>query len=318
MSYLIISFGQDGYITAQKLYKMKIPFMVLARRSQSVSEKLNRSPHLKNFVVYSEIIDISTLIEIKKTFGFEEILNFAANSFVQDSITNFKSYVNNNSSIVWEILKFLQFEPSISYFHPLSSEILSDSANGDFKPRNSYGLGKLIDYHSCRISAETHSLNICTCIMFNHESKYRPDQFFTKKIIKGLFDKSISTLNIYNSKSYRDWGYAPEFIDLILNRPRSNGFQLTQLGTGFSMTVEDFVDHAFNHMSLDFEKNEVNGLLRWRSATLNINEQSRDIKDASRIKVAECEEVKKSFKRLPDIHTSSLVRQLMDDFGEQA
>ena len=42
MSYLIISFGQDGYITAQKLYKMKIPFMVLYGENTQYRIKLKK------------------------------------------------------------------------------------------------------------------------------------------------------------------------------------------------------------------------------------------------------------------------------------
>lgn len=314
MSYVIIGLGQDGFLAAKALKKENIPFCILTRRSMRLSEILDKNVEIKSHVTYTESIELEDLIKLYRSFKFSNILNFAANSFVQDSRLNFKNYTLSNSNIIWEIIKFLKVEPEVNLFHPLSSEILSSSVSSEFVPRNAYGLSKLIDYHSCRIAGEQENLNIHNCILFNHESIYRPNQFFTKKIIRFLNDKITSEISIYNAKSYRDWGYAPEFIDLILGKKPPKGFKLSQLGTGKLMSVEEFIDCALEVLRITFDKIEKNGLLSWTTQHMKINEISRDVADKDRVVKANPNLVRATFSRIPIISQENLVETLVRDY----
>jgi len=313
MRYLIIGLGQDALLSALKLFEEGSQFKIIVRRSQSVSNKLKVFTKLTNHIQYIDNIDAAELLKIYNDFPFDEILNFAANSYVQDSKDNFATFIESNSGIVWEILKFLHIYPNVSFFHPLSSELYDKGSVDSFFPRNSYGLSKLVDYHSCRLAAEYQELKITNCVLFNHESYFRPEHFFTKKIIKALLEPKIIDLKVYNAKSQRDWGYAPEFIEMILDRDRAKGFNLYQLGTGELMSVENFIDEVLKVVKLDFSKKEKNGLIEWRSSCLNITEEVRSIKDQNRIVSANKKLVKASFGKLPKIHTKRLVSKLIKD-----
>lgn len=313
MKYLIIGLGQDGLLTAKALERNNIPFLIITRRSMRISRYLELNPYYKNYVKYIDWLGMHDLIEIYKTFKFTHITNFAANSFVQDSSLNFKQFIDTNSSVVWEILKFLKLEPSIYFFHPLSSEILSSRCEQSLEPRNAYGLAKLIDLHSCRLAADTNSLNVHNSILFNHESKYRSNQFFTKKIINLLCDKTGSNASIYNAKSQRDWGYAAEYVDIILSKENSKGYELTQLGTGTLMSVEQFIDAALHVLNISFDKTEKLGLLSWRTDKTTITEVSRDEKDQNRVLKANIDLVSAGFGKVPQISQQNLVKKLIKD-----
>ncbi len=312
--YLILGFGQDALLSALELYRCKVPFMILTRRSQNASIKLKNFPYLIPHIRYAESIDVPVLLELKDEFKFGEILNFAANSFVQDSKVSFSSFIETNSRIVWEIIKFIRLQPNVILFHPLSSELFNTNSNDIFEPRNAYGLAKLVDYHSCRIACEFSDLKIDTCILFNHESIHRPGQFFTKKVISGIFSNDIKELRVYNAKSKRDWGYAPEYIKMILSRKRLPHFSLLQLGTGQLFSVEQFIDTSFELLNIDYSKSESGNLLKWSSDKLNIIETNRDEVDESRNVCADKKAVIESFGNLPNFCKKELVKQLIYDF----
>lgn len=314
MNNLIIGLGQDATILALKLLKMKDSFKLLVRRSANSSKMIDKYNELRPHVIYSQEIDFSALLSIHQEYEINYIYNFAANSFVQDSYLNFGTYINENYRIVTEILKFLKTDPRVSLFHPLSSEILDPSDLSRFQPRNAYGVSKLTEYYSCKVFSEYTNSPITTCVMFNHESNLRTNHFFTKKILNGIIEGRNKTLEIYNTQSKRDWGYAPEFIDIILKSKKQNCTGLTYLGTGTSYSVENFIDMAFTEIGVDYEKKIINDKLKWDSSNVTINEISRDAKDSKRILLANRLSVEQTMGSVPTIYGQKLVQKLINDY----
>ena len=77
--FLILGFGQDALVSSE-LYRCKVPFVILTRRSQNASMKLDSFPDLIPHIRYAETIEVPVLLELHNEFKFGEILNFAANS----------------------------------------------------------------------------------------------------------------------------------------------------------------------------------------------------------------------------------------------
>ena len=321
MRALVIGLGQNGRLMCERLISEGIPFRSVIRRSSSSVGYARQSGIPSAQLISQSVFSAEVLVEIYSNFPFTHIFNFAANSFVQDSGDHFKSYIESNSGITWELLKFLKKMPDIWMLQPLSCEILIGSPTSEddlplyFAPRNAYGLSKLVDLHSCSIERQNSGSQIFSPILFNHESRLRPEQFFSRKVLKFLKDtsKSSSELQIFNTASVRDWGSAPEYIGMLLSAAPDRLIGQPLLGTGHGMTIETFIDHAITALSLKAEKRTEDGLLRWFGEGWQITEANRDPRDEARIVVANRTMVATAFGRAPKIFGAELVRQLAQD-----
>ena len=104
---------------------------------------------------------------------------------------------------------------------------------------------------------ESYGLHISCGILFNHESPRRGGTFVTRKITRavarikhGLQDK----LPLGNLDAYRDWGYAPDYVRamwMMLQQDEPGDYVI---GTGEAHSVREFVEVAFQHAGLDWEK----------------------------------------------------------------
>jgi GDPmannose 4,6-dehydratase len=126
-----------------------------------------------------------------------------------------------------------------------------------FYPRSPYGAAKVYGYWMTRNYREAYGMFAVNGILFNHESPRRGQTFVTRKIthsvarIKaGLEDR----LFMGNIDAARDWGYAPEYVEamwLMLQHDEPSDYVVA---TGTSYTVRDFLQFAFEHVGLDWEK----------------------------------------------------------------
>jgi len=96
----------------------------------------------------------------------------------------------------------------------------------------------------------------CNGILFNHESPSRGETFVTRKITRavakvryGLKEKLL----IGNIDPKRDWGYAPEYVEVmwrILQQEEPDDYVLA---TGETHTVKEFADLAFKEVDMELE-----------------------------------------------------------------
>lgn len=98
-----------------------------------------------------------------------------------------------------------------------------------------------------------YSLYCCTGILANHESPLRPERFVTQKIISTV--KAISAghevkLRLVNLDIWRDWGWAPEYVEamhLLLQQEAPCDYVIA---TGHTNSLRDFVELAFSAVGL--------------------------------------------------------------------
>lgn len=321
MKALVIGLGQDGQLMCELLLASGIDFRAVIRRSFNSVTFTKQTGIPAEYVVSRSIISAEALSNLYREFPFTHIFNFAANSFVQDSNDYFHDYIFSNSSITWELLKLIKQHPDVWLMQPLSCEILSKTPVNEtdvaccIAPRNAYGLSKLVDLHSCAIERASSDLNILSPIIYNHESRLRPSQFFTRKVVNYLRAevKKPTELHIFNTTSVRDWGSAPEYISILLDAASRGLVGSPLLGTGYGLTVEAFIDHALAACEIVVEKSVENSLLRWEGDNLLIVESNRDTADAARVVVANRIMVSKFFGRAPEVFGTELVQQLVQN-----
>jgi GDPmannose 4,6-dehydratase len=104
---------------------------------------------------------------------------------------------------------------------------------------------------------EAFGIHATNGILFNHESPRRGETFVTRKITRAVAAiKAGKQKKLYlgNLEAIRDWGYAKEYVEsmwLMLQQPKSSDFVVA---TGLGATVKDFVEKAFTHAGLEWEK----------------------------------------------------------------
>jgi GDPmannose 4,6-dehydratase len=94
-------------------------------------------------------------------------------------------------------------------------------------------------------------------ILFNHESPRRGENFVTRKITRsatriklGLQDRLL----LGNLEARRDWGFAGDYVEamwLMMQQREPDDFVIA---TGEQHSVQEFLELAFDRVSLDWRK----------------------------------------------------------------
>jgi GDPmannose 4,6-dehydratase len=104
---------------------------------------------------------------------------------------------------------------------------------------------------------EGYGMHASNGILFNHESPRRGETFVTRKISRAVASIKLGRqehLYLGNLDAKRDWGYAPEYVEamwLMLQQDEPADYVVA---TNETHTVKEFVEHAFAHVGLDWEK----------------------------------------------------------------
>ncbi len=121
-------------------------------------------------------------------------------------------------------------------------------------PVSPYAIAKLYAFHAARTYRSSYSMFVSNGILFNHESERRGEEFVTRKIT--LWAASLAagrpyTLRLGDTTARRDWGYAPDYVDLmwrILQHGRADDFVGA---TGEAHSVADFYFAALEALGVN-------------------------------------------------------------------
>jgi GDPmannose 4,6-dehydratase len=126
-----------------------------------------------------------------------------------------------------------------------------------FWPRSPYAVSKVFAYWATINYRESYNIHASNGILFNHESPRRGETFVTRKVSRavarikrGLQD----ALYLGNLDAKRDWGYAPEYVEGMWRIMQHDTPGDYVLATNETHTVREFVELAFNHVGLDWQK----------------------------------------------------------------
>jgi GDPmannose 4,6-dehydratase len=262
--------GQDGSYLAELLLSKGYEVHGLVRRSSTFNtERLDgiyQDPHVSDrrlFLHFGDLTDGVTLINVLRDVNPDEVYNLGAQSHVRVSFDQpvFTGDVTGVAAMrLLEAVRAAGVRTKI--YQASSSEMFGGTRppqdeNTPFYPRSPYGVAKVYAYWATRNYREAYGIYAVNGILFNHESPRRGATFVTRKVTRavarieaGLQDK----LYMGNLDAVRDWGYAPEYVEGMWRMMQAPEPQDYVLATGTAHTVRDFVQLAFGHVGLDWEK----------------------------------------------------------------
>ena len=262
--------GQDGSYLAELLLGKGYEVHGLIRRASTFNtariDHLYQDPHATDpriFLHYGDLSDGARLVTLLHEIRPDEVYNLAAQSHVRVSFDEPEHTADTTGVGAMRLLEAVrQTGVACRFYQASSSEMYGatpppQGEETPFYPRSPYGVAKVYAYWATKNYREAYGMFAVNGILFNHESPRRGETFVTRKITRaaariraGLEDH----VYLGNLDAVRDWGYAPEYVEGMWRMLQADEPDDFVLATGTPCTVREFVEVAFEHAGLDWEK----------------------------------------------------------------
>jgi len=256
--------GQDGSYLADFLLEKGYDVYGMVRRAST--ESFERIEHIRDRVtlLQADLLDQLSVINVIEEAKPDEIYNLAAQSFVPTSWNQPVLTGEFDALGVTKILEGIRLlNRKIRFYQASSSEMFGkvqqtpQNEKTSFYPRSPYGVAKVYGHWITINYRESYDIHANSGILFNHESPRRGLEFVTRKITDGVARIKLGlakNLALGNLDARRDWGYAGDYVKamwLMLQQDEPGDYVIS---TGKSHSVKEFVDTAFAHVGLDYQK----------------------------------------------------------------
>lgn len=259
--------GQDGSYLAEFLLSKGYEVHGITRRASTFNtqrlDHLYVDPHesqAKLFLHYGDLADAGVLSTIITTVKPDEIYHLGAQSHVKVSF-QMPEYTGDVTGLgATRILDAIRrSDLPIKFYQASSSEMFGDIAapqheTTPFVPRSPYATAKLYAYWMTVNYRQAYGMFACNGILFNHESPRRGETFVTRKITRAvahILAGKQKKLYLGNMDALRDWGFAPEYVEMMWLMLQQETPDDYVVGTGYSHTVRSFVQKAFAYVGID-------------------------------------------------------------------
>jgi len=261
------STGMDGAILCEKLLKQDYEVYGLVRRS--ATDNTDNINHIINDieVIDGELTDSFLIGETIRLVKPDRVFNTAAMSHVGYSFKNPQLTTEVNYLGVLNLLEAIRLHsPESRFIQASTSEmfggVYTEPCNEEtvLYPLSPYAVAKAAAHYLVRNYREAYNLFAMCAICFNHEHTTRGLQFVTRKATRSAAKIKlgmIEKVGFGNIETYRDWGWAPDYMDgwikaLDYKEPTEFVF-----ATGKTHCIKDMLKHVFEYAGLGDYKNYV-------------------------------------------------------------
>ncbi len=259
--------GQDGAYLAEFLLGKGYEVHGMVRRAST--ENFERIDHLHERITLhqADLLDQLSLVRLVERTQPDEIYNLAAQSFVP---TSFEQPLLTGEFTALGVTRVLEairtVNRGIRFYQASSSEMFGtvqeepQTERTPFWPRRPYGVDKVYGHWITINYRESYDIFACSGILFNHESPLRGKEFVTRKItdaVARIKHGLQPQLRLGNLDAQRDWGFAGDYVRamwLMLHHDQPDDYVVA---TGQKHSVREFVELAFSHAGLDWQKHVV-------------------------------------------------------------
>jgi GDPmannose 4,6-dehydratase len=253
--------GQDGSYLAELLLGKGYEVHGIIRRSSTFNTSRidhiyvdSHDPNAMLFLHYGDLSDSEQISNIVYNIKPDEVYHLGAQSHVRVSF----AVTALGTTRLLEAIR--RSNNSVKFYQASSSEMFGSSSppqdeETPFRPRSPYACAKVYSYWMTKNYREGYNMFACNGILFNHESPRRGETFVTRKITRGIASilaKKEKYLYLGNLDAKRDWGYAPEYVDLMWKLLQNEEPDDFVIGTGEAHSVREFVEEAFSYAGLDW------------------------------------------------------------------
>jgi GDPmannose 4,6-dehydratase len=261
--------GQDGSYLAEFLLSKDYEVHGIIRRASTFNtgriDHIYVDPHEPNarlFLHYGDLSDSEQISNILYNIKPDEVYNLGAQSHVKVSFS-MPEYTGNVTALgTARILESIRRSGNSAKFYQASSSEMfgrvpsPQNEETQFSPTSPYAVAKVYAFWIAKIYREGYGMFACNGILFNHESPRRGEIFVTRKItmaIANILANKQKFLYLGNMEPKRDWGYAPEYVEVMWRILQQNEPSDFVVGTGEKHSVREFVENAFSYVGLNWE-----------------------------------------------------------------
>ncbi|MEE9367556.1 MAG: GDP-mannose 4,6-dehydratase [Pontiella sp.] len=269
--------GQDGSYLTELLLAKGYEVHGIIRRASSFNT--HRIDHLyqdqlegnpKMILHYGDMTDSSNLNRLIEKIEPSEIYNLAAQSHVQVSFEVPEYTAEADAIGVLRILDAIRETGVDARFYQASTSELygqvmevPQTETTPFYPRSPYAVAKQYGFWIVKNYRESYGLHASNGILFNHESPRRGETFVTRKITMAVARISRGLqkcLYMGNIDAYRDWGYAPDYVEMMWMMLQQDTPDDYVVATNEMHTVREFIEKSFARVNIEivWEGEDVN------------------------------------------------------------
>lgn len=258
--------GQDGSYLAEFLLSKGYQVHGIIRRASTFNtvriDHIFIDPHepqANMFLHFGDLSDAEQISNLIYNIKPDEIYHLGAQSQVRVSF-DIPEYTGNVTALgTVRLLEAIRRSgQKIKFYNAASSEMFGaapapQSENTAFEPQSPYACAKVYGYWMVKNYRDGYGLFVCNGVLFNHESPRRGETFVTRKItrgIAGILSGRQTKLYMGNLEARRDWGFAPEYIELmwlILQQDQPDDYVV---GTAETHSVREFLQKAFTYAGM--------------------------------------------------------------------
>ena len=257
--------GQDGAYLAKLLLDKGYKVYGAQRRNTGKSYWRLDELGITNQIEFVDVdlMEPYNIERVLEKIEVDEFYNLAAQSFVALSFEQPQVTTLVNSLGVLNILEAIRHRfPQIRFYQASTSEMFGkvqetpQTEKTPFYPRSPYGVAKTYSHHLTLNYRESFNLFACSGILFNHESRFRGEEFVTRKITKGIveYSKTGKPIELGNLNAKRDWGHAKDYVEamwLMLQQDKPDDYVIS---TGITYSIREFIRMCLDYMDIPYKE----------------------------------------------------------------
>lgn len=260
--------GQDGSYLAELLLDKGYEVHGIVRRMafERSDDRLSRIIHIKDRVTLhpASLESFASIYRVITKVQPHECYHLAAQSFVSYSFEDeFSTYQTNITGTHYVLAALKDAAPECRVYFAGTSEMFGEvekipqDEKTRFHPRSPYGVSKTSGFYMVQNYREACGMFAVSGILFNHESPRRGLEFVTRKITSAVARIKLGLakeLHLGTLDAKRDWGYAGDYVDAMWRMLQQERPVDYVVATGTTHSVREFVEEAFSHVGLDWQK----------------------------------------------------------------
>ncbi len=257
--------GQDGSYLAEQLLDKGYKVHGMIRRSSSFNTSRINHIYSDLRLHYGDVTDTSNVNRLLEKIAPDEIYNLAAQSHVRVSfdVPEYTAQVDAVGTLRFlDAIRETGLKDKTRFYQASTSELFGkvqetpQSERTPFYPRSPYGVAKIYGYWIVVNYRESYGIHCSNGILFNHESPRRGETFVSRKITRavGRIKEGLQDcLYLGNLDAKRDWGYAPEYTDMMWRMLQQDTPDDYVCATGETNTIRRFCKESFKEVGIDIE-----------------------------------------------------------------